>query len=175
MTTASRELVDLVDELGHTVQVVTRAEMRARGLPHRCTYILVFNRRGELFVHLRTATKDVFPEHWDVTVGGVLAAGESYDAGARREVSEELGIDCETAMLERLFPFRYSDDCTTVHGMAYRMVHDGPFRLQAEEIVQGEFTTVDAALARAAYLRFCPDGLAVLKELMRSGPVRRDS
>ena len=44
---------------------------RAR-LPHRSTYILVFDGRGELFVHLRTATKDVYPSHWDPCVGGVL-------------------------------------------------------------------------------------------------------
>src|SRR5213080_4686005 len=64
---------------------VTRREMRVRRLPHRATYVLVFNRRGELFVHLRSPHKDVFPGHWDVAIGGVLAAGESFDEGARRE------------------------------------------------------------------------------------------
>src|SRR5262249_5673084 len=95
----SEELVDVIDEFDRNVRVVTRAEMRACRLPHRCTYILVFNQRGELFIHLRTATKDVYPSYWDVTVGGVLAAGESYDAGASREAREELGINA--ASLER--------------------------------------------------------------------------
>jgi isopentenyldiphosphate isomerase len=126
----------------------------------------VFNRRGELFIHLRTASKDVFPEHWDVTVGGVLSAGESYDDGARRETAEELGIAAE--FLDRLFPFRYCDDRTTVHGMVYRLVNDGPFRLQPEEIVRGEFVSLDAVLERASSReRFCPDGLAVLSEYRR--------
>ena len=47
------------DEEGRTLGVVTRREMRSRKLPHRCTYVLVFNRAGELFIHLRTPTKDV--------------------------------------------------------------------------------------------------------------------
>ena len=78
------ELVDVVDAGNRVVGTVTRREMRARRLPHRSTYILVFDRAGRLFVHLRTATKDVWPSHWDVCVGGVLAAGESYDEGAAR-------------------------------------------------------------------------------------------
>ena len=161
-TNAANELVDVIDDAGRTVAVVTRAEMRGRLLPHRCTYILVFNQRGELFIHLRTATKDVFPSHWDVTIGGVLAAGESFDEGARREATEELGVAIR--QLEPLFPFRYTDARTAVHGMVYRLVHNGPFLLQPEEIVRGEFVPVDAVLARTTREPFCPDGVAVLHE-----------
>ena len=138
--------------------------MRARRLPHRSVYVLVFNARGELFVHLRTATKDVFPSHWDPAVGGVLLAGESFDAGARREAEEELGVP---VALESLFPVRYADVATIVHGMAYRARHDGPFRLQPEEIVRGEFLALDAVAERAAREPFCPDALAVLAEYRR--------
>ena len=153
------ELVDVLDDAGLVVGQVTRREMRARRLAHRSTYILVFDRGGRLFVHLRTAGKDVYPSHWDVCVGGVLAAGESFDDGAARELEEELGV---TAPLERLFPFRYADDATVVHGMVYRTTHDGPFRLQAEEVVRGEFVPIDEVTVRAAREPFCPDGLVVL-------------
>ncbi|HEV7734323.1 MAG TPA: NUDIX domain-containing protein [Candidatus Binatia bacterium] len=138
--------------------------MRARRLPHRSTYILVFDHRGRLFVHLRTAVKDVYPSHWDVAVGGVLGAGEAWDEGAARELSEELGV---SSPLEPLFPFRWADDASVVHGRVYRTVHDGPFRLQPEEIVRGEFVDVDAVAARAAATPFCPDGLAMLAEYRR--------
>src|SRR5262249_19557253 len=121
------ELVDVVDDDGRPVAVVTRREMRARRLPHRSTYILVFDTRGWLFVHLRTATKDVYPSHWDPCAGGVLTSGEDFAVGAARELAEELGVD---APLEELFPFRWQDAFNVVHGMAYRVVHDGPFRLQ---------------------------------------------
>jgi isopentenyldiphosphate isomerase len=161
---ADAELVDVVDEAGRTIAVVTRREMRARRLPHRSCYVLVFNARGELFVHLRTATKDVWPAHWDVAIGGVLAAGESFDAGAAREAREELGV---ALALEPLFPVRWADQASVVHGMAYRAVHEGPFRLQPEEIVRGEFVALDAVARRAAAEPFCPDGLAVLAEHRR--------
>lgn len=161
---ANAELVDVVDDEGRTIGVVTRREMRARRLPHRSAYVLVFDRAGRLFVHLRVATKDVYPGHWDVAIGGVLAAGESFDAGARREAAEELGVSVD---LVPLFPVRWADEHTVVHGMAYRAVHDGPFRLQPEEIVRGEFLALDAVAARAAREPFCPDGLAVLDEYRR--------
>lgn len=138
--------------------------MRARRLPHRSTYVLVFDRAGRLFVHQRTATKDVYPSHWDVTIGGVLGAGEGWDAGAARELAEELGV---TAPLEALFPFRWTDEANDIHGRVYRAVHDGPFRLQPEEIVRGEFVDVDAVAQRAATAPFCPDGLAVLSAYRR--------
>jgi isopentenyldiphosphate isomerase len=160
----AEELVDVVDDGGRVVATVSRREMRARRLPHRSAYVLVFNRRGELFVHLRAATKDVYPGCWDVAIGGVLAAGESFDGGARREAREELGVD---VMPEPLFALRYADAATVVHGMAYRVGHDGPFRLQPEEILRGEFVPLDEVAARAAAAPFCPDGLAVLAEYRR--------
>src|SRR5262245_44457073 len=155
------ELVDVIDAEGRTIGTVSRQEMRGRRLPHRCVYILVFNGRGELFVHLRTPTKDVYPGYWDVAIGGVLAAGESFDEGALREGREELGVEIKP---EPLFPFRYEDAYSVVQAVVYRAVHDGPFHLQAEEIVRGEFLPLAEVAERAKRDMFCPDGLAALAE-----------
>jgi len=158
------EVVDVVDDAGRPVGTVTRREMRARRLPHRSVYVLVFDARGRLFVHLRTATKDVYPSHWDVAIGGVVDAGESFDAAARRESREELGVEVEP---EPLFPFRWTDAANDVHGMVYRARHDGPFRLDPEEVVRGEFVPLDDVAPRAAREPFCPDGLAALAAYRR--------
>jgi isopentenyldiphosphate isomerase len=160
----AEEMVDLVDNQGRIIGVVPRQEMRVGRLPHRCVYILVFNHRGELFIHLRTSSKDVNPSHWDVAVGGVLAAGESFDLGAERETAEEIGIQAKPSPL---FPFRHEDARTVVHGMVYGLVHDGPFSLQREEIVRGEFVCLDDLAARLTMDPFCADGLAVLAEYQR--------
>ncbi len=164
MSDPSQELVDVIDDAGQTVGTATRQEMRARRLPHRSVYILVFNNRDELFVHLRTATKDVFPSYWDVAIGGVLAAGESFEEGARREGREELGVDLK---LTSLFPFRYSDKATVLQAVVYGAQHDGPFQLQPEEIVRGEFVPMRELNNIIAHAQFCPDGLAVLTEYQR--------
>jgi isopentenyldiphosphate isomerase len=158
------ELVDVIDDEGRPIGVVARREMRVRRLPHRCTYVLVFNRRGELFIHLRTPTKDIYPSHWDTCIGGVLAAGENYAQGVVREVREELGIDAAPA---ELFPFRYADERSVVQGMVYRLDHEGPFRLQPEEIVRGEFVAVQEVLERAQRQPFCPDGMEVVRQYLQ--------
>jgi len=89
------ELVDVVDERNEVVGVVPRRTLRDENLLHRCTYVFVLNRAGELYVHRRTDTKDVYPGFYDVVAGGVNAAGESYDECARRELEEELGVAAE--------------------------------------------------------------------------------
>src|SRR5258706_14093985 len=158
MNDPGKELVDVIDGAGNVVGVTTREEMRAGRLPHRCVYLLLFDSRGRLFVHRRTAAKDVFPSFWDLCIGGVLATGESYDAGARREAREELGVDLE---IRALFPFHYADPNTVVNGMVYTAVHDGPFDLQPEEVETGEFVPISELPERWDRYRFCPDGLAV--------------
>jgi 8-oxo-dGTP pyrophosphatase MutT (NUDIX family) len=81
----------------------------------------------------------------------------------RREIKEELGIDVDA---EPLFPVHYADDATFAHGMAYRLYHDGPFELQAEEIVRGEFLPVAEVLERIRNEPFCPDGVMVLERFL---------
>src|SRR5262249_4407210 len=49
----------------------------------------------------------------------------------------------------------------------YRTRHDGPFRLQPEEVVRGEFLPIALVAKRAAGEPFCPDGLPVLDEYRR--------
>ena len=115
--TPADELVDIIDDAGRTVGVISRGEMRGQRLPHRCVYVFIFNQRGEIFIHLRTPTKDVYPSHWDVAVGGVLAAGETFAEGAKREVREEVGLDIT---LDELFPFRYADERSIVQAMVYK-------------------------------------------------------
>ena len=114
---SSAELVDVVDAQDRVVGRASRGEVRARRLRHRATYLLVFNGRGELFIHLRTADKDIYPSYWDVAVGGVVGAGESYDDGARRELAEEVGI--RDAVPEALFDFAHEDERNCVNGRVY--------------------------------------------------------
>ena len=51
--------------------------------------------------------------------------------------------------------------------MVYRAVDDGPFQLQLEEIVRGEFVPIADVKERATREAFCPDGLEVFAEYER--------
>lgn len=154
------ELVDVVDEGNEVVGTVTRRELRAGHLLHRCTYVFVLNPLGELYVHRRTPSKDVYPGFYDVVAGGVNAAGESYEDCARRELEEELGVTADPSFR---FVHRYEGPSGRVWGGAFDVVWDGAIVRQPTEVAWGAFLPprkVDVMIARE---RFCPDGLEVFE------------
>lgn len=161
----SREWVDVVDEEDRVVRRATRAEVRARNLLHRNVAVLCVNRTGEIYLHQRAATKDLFPSLHDVFVAGVVAAGEHYDQAARRELAEEVGLD--DAMLESLFRHRYEGPETRSHTAVYRVRTDGPMRHRDGEIAWGRFAAVEEILANGEGWRLVPDGAEIFGRYLR--------
>ncbi|MDQ6526765.1 NUDIX domain-containing protein [Nocardioides sp. LHD-245] len=161
MTGSLEEQVALYGDDGRpTGAVVPRSQMRARNLRHAATLIVVRNSRGEVYVHRRTDTKDVFPGRYDFAAGGVLQAGEEpYDA-AVREAAEELGVS--GVELEPLGEADYADEHTTYHAFAYTCVYDGPITWQPEEVAWGAWVGVERLREMVTRLPFVPDTLAVL-------------
>ena len=123
--------------------------MRAERLRHRAVFIVVTLHRRALLVHRRSDGKDLWPGRWDIAVGGVVGAGEDYDAAARRELAEEIGIGDVVPV--PIGAGRFADDDVDLLARCYRVVHDGPFRFADGEVV--EVRWVDAAGARRAACR----------------------
>lgn len=162
------EPVDVVDERDRVIATVPRAEMRRRRLLHRCTYVLVRRGDGRIHVHRRTPTKDAYPGAWDMLPGGVVAAGETNDVAAARELQEELGV---TAVPERLLTHRYSGPDGEAWCAVYRVAWDGPIVEQPEEVERSEWLTsaeLDAALAER---EFCADSREIYDRLRVEGHV----
>jgi isopentenyldiphosphate isomerase len=151
------ELVDLVDERDRVVGRATRREVRRRKLLHRGTAVLCRNPAGEVYVHRRTDTKDVFPGRYDMFVGGVVTAGEGYEAAAARELAEELGV--AAVELRFLFKHRYTGADNPSWSAAFEVVWDGPVRPQPTEIAWGAFLPLPELAARLARWPFVPDSL----------------
>lgn len=135
------ELVDVVDEHDNVIEVVTRREMRARVLRHRAVYIAVQGSDGRLLVHQRSFAKDVRPGAWDIAVGGVVSAGESYESAAVRELAEEIGVTGVTPT--PIGGGTFGDEFYELIGRCYHVVHDGPFEFADGEVIQARW--VDAA------------------------------
>lgn len=137
ITDDQAELFDVVDRKDNVVGQATRAEChRDKKLIHRSIGILVFNDKGELFLQKRSTTKDLYPGFWALSVGGHLTSGESYEAAAKKEMREELGI---AVPLESLGKFFHEDEIEAEMFMIFKTVHNGPFTLNPEEIEKGEF------------------------------------
>lgn len=85
------ELVDIIDEDGNFIKVVSKREAHVEGLLHKAVISSVIDSRGRyLLTKASTGRQDggqyVFPS------GGHVSAGESEDDALKREVYEELGL-----------------------------------------------------------------------------------
>lgn len=159
------EYVDIVDKNDRIIKRVTRKEMRKKGLRHRGTAILVFNSQGQLFVHKRTVTKDVFPGFYDIAVGGVVETGETYEASAKRELAEEVGIT--NVELEFLFKVQYESPIHKCVTAIYSCMYDGPLMLQEEEIEEGFFLDLEKAKKLVNQNKVCPDSIKVFHKYIK--------
>lgn len=132
------ELLDIVDNNDQVIGTQTRSEIHRQGLRHRAVHILVYNHQNQLFLQKRSMSKDINPGLWGTSAAGHVDSGEDYDLCAARELTEELGIHANQAL-----SFLFKMNATIATGMefvkVYRLVHDGPFELCADEIDEGQW------------------------------------
>ncbi|MGC0333030.1 8-oxo-dGTP pyrophosphatase MutT (NUDIX family) [Streptomyces sp. SAI-170] len=160
------EILDVVDEHDQIIGQLPRGEVYTRGLRHRCVFIQARDAEGRIFVHRRTATKLVFPSLYDMFVGGVVGAGETYDAAALREAEEELGVS-GLPKPDFLFKFLYDDGAGNSWWSAVYEVRCAlPVQPQTEEVAWHAFVTEDELRTRLPEWEWVPDGLAAYERLV---------
>ncbi len=155
------EMTDLVDEDDRVIGRAPRSEVRRRNLLHRGVGVLCRNSAGDVYVHRRTDSKDVFPGMYDAFAGGMVASGESYEAAARRELAEELGV--VGVELRPLVKQRYRGPDLQTWNTVFEVVWDGPIVHQASEIAWGAFVPVRELRRKLQLWEFVPDGLMALR------------
>ncbi len=64
---AADEAVEVIGPDGSVQRIVTRAEMQAGRLRHRCTFVVVRSSAGDVLVHRRSETRTCGP------AGGISA------------------------------------------------------------------------------------------------------
>lgn len=163
---AGHELVDIVNEHDVVVEVVDRRRMRAERLRHRAVFVMVMSGDGRLLVHRRSDAKDLWPGWWDIAVGGVVAAGESYDVAARRELAEEIGVTAAEVLMKPVGGGHYSDADVSLIGRCYTVTWDGPLHFADGEVAEARWVTgTELAQLRHDHL-FLPDSLALFAHLI---------
>jgi isopentenyldiphosphate isomerase len=151
------EILDLVDENDNVIGKITKPEMLKNKLLHRGTAIFVFNSKGEIYVHKRVKNKKIYPGYYDISFGGSVKSGETYEKGAKRELFEESGI--KNVELKFLFKDRFTNNVDDVFVYVYKCIFDGKLKLQKKEIEFGKFMTINEMEDLMKRETFCPDSL----------------
>ncbi|MEV1290829.1 NUDIX domain-containing protein [Pseudonocardia sp. NPDC049635] len=177
MTDPALEQITVFDATGRPTGVAARGTVYARSWWHASTAVALLSGDGErVYVHRRTDTKLVMPGRWDAFAGGVLGAGEQPDAGAARELAEELGVS--GVPLAPLGVLRFDARALGIdtgpgtgpaglraHVHLYRAFWDGPVAHQPSEVAEGGWWSFDELRARLGSPEYpwVPDGLWITR------------
>ena len=140
------EIFDVVNDRDEVIGREKRGEVHRLGLRHRAVHVLVFNRRGEVFLQKRSMKKDTFPGAWDSSASGHLDTGEEYDACAARELREEIGLEVAQPPV-RWFKIDACRETGQEFVWVYRCESEGPFELHPEEIERGGWFAPESVTA----------------------------
>jgi isopentenyl-diphosphate delta-isomerase len=141
MGIAVQELFETYDVQGNPRGLVARPRVHALGLWHKSAHVFLFSPSGDIYLQLRAADKDLYPNLWDYSVGEHLQPGEDFHAAAVRGLQEELGID--NVGVTAIGSVR-SSSCDIprfdLHDhelqQAFRGTYDGPIREDPVEVAE---------------------------------------
>lgn len=135
------EKIDILDgegrRTGRTSDVTT---ILSEGLIYPGVHIAFYTPSGRVVLEQRSSSIVFNPGLWDLTMGGIVSAGESPDDAAVRETKEELGIDLRSP--KKLFVWEYHHYLPHygfhshgfVHTYIAKVPDDTDFTLQTEEV-----------------------------------------
>lgn len=153
----SSELLDLVDKNDEVVGKMDREYIYKRGpatlrniegLSFRLVDAFIKNSEGKLFVPRRHPDKRLFPQRLDVSVGGHVTSGDSYEETFKKEAQEELNIDIshlKYKILGKMSPFT---DGVSAFTTVYEIESDETPNYNPEDFIEHFWLTPEELMAR---------------------------
>lgn len=97
------EMVDVLDPTTgqKTGKVISKNQAHKTGEWHGSIHILIVDsKKNKTLLQKRCADKKLYPNMWDIAVGGHISAGEDALLSAKRELKEELGLNFNNHEIE---------------------------------------------------------------------------
>lgn len=102
------ELLDVLTPDGLPAgRTKAKADVHRDGDWHLASHVWLATPDGRVLLQRRSATKENWPDLWDVSVAGHVSAGETAIEAAIRESHEELGLELLAADLRHLGRLRW--------------------------------------------------------------------
>jgi isopentenyldiphosphate isomerase len=156
MQTVNETLIDAVDDQDRAIGVVPRGARFERRVNFRVAHLFLFNSKSALLLQQIAPARARHPLQWGASAAGHVLAGESYDDAIRRIIARELGL--VGLAISPVGRTEMSEDGCKKFIMLYTVQHDGPFRLDHEQIATVRWWTLPEirAARQAAPGRFTP-------------------
>lgn len=145
------EILDIVDQNDVVIGQKPRSEIYRLGMSQfRVVNAFLINSAGELWIPRRSPNKRLFPSALDTSMGGHVAAGESYEVAFFRELAEELAIDAHTVSYQYLGSLNPYDHGTSAFMRVYVIKTDIVPAYNKEDFVEYYWLTPQALLDKLA-------------------------
>jgi|WetSurMetagenome_2_1015567.scaffolds.fasta_scaffold18070_5 isopentenyl-diphosphate Delta-isomerase len=139
--------LNIINENDEIIGTDTRENIHKNGLLHREIHVCIFNDQGEVLLQRRGMNKDTYPGLLDVSVGGHMEIGATYETTAVKEIEEETGLKIEKKNLVFLEKIRRSsfDVKTGMKNNSIRYVYAYRYNGLAEDLKleAGEATSLE--------------------------------
>ncbi len=145
-TDPQEELLTEVDKDNHILGSISRkVAHKSPDKIYRTIFILVKNNKGKILFQKRSATKDLYPNCWDLSVGGHVNFGKSYNKTAVRELGEELGISAQEEELKFVGQVlvKLPESNEFFHVFEYILKKDDQINTAKDEISETKWMTID--------------------------------
>lgn len=162
---SKQELLEIFDVHGNYLGLLERSECHKNpNVAHKAVHVLVFNSKFELILQKRSSKKELYPDHWDTSVGGHLAPKETYFEAGIRECEEELGFKPEKLIFLYSYTAKFPHEIELVE--TYYTIFDGPFNFQnSSEVSEIKAFSLKELFELKDTSDFSPFFLMELKEL----------
>jgi isopentenyldiphosphate isomerase len=84
--------VVIVDKDDNPTGLAMLKDAKAQGLYYRVVAVTVLDGRGRILLQKRSLNMEIDPGTWDISAGGHVDEGKTYQSAAVAELKEELGI-----------------------------------------------------------------------------------
>ncbi len=163
MTMDFDEILDIVDLSDSIIGQKRRSEVYAAGMTNfRVVNAFLINASGQLWIPRRSAKKRIFPRCLDMSVGGHVESGESYEAAFRRELNEELNLDLDGLCWRQLGKLTPHEDHVSAFMTVYEISSDSTPQFNRDDFIEAFWLMPEEALARIEQGEFAKDDLPVL-------------
>lgn len=148
-----KEMLDIVDINDNVISVESRESFKDKAFNPQGKYVrvvncFILNKKGQIWIPIRSPNKRSFPNSLDFSCGGYVQSGEAYKDAMISEMREETNIVVDSSKLELLGKLTPLNDLINVFMEVYKYVTDQDIDYNKSDFTSAQWYTKDELLTK---------------------------